>query len=56
MTMLNIKLANRTERVVFQTLWAANLRARDLMASRPEIRAIEVVHQGVLQATYQRRG
>lgn len=55
MITLNIKLNNRTEYAVFETLWAANIRARDILAANPQVNAVEIVDEnGVLQAAYRR--
>lgn len=56
MITLNIKYANRTERAVFETRWAAELKASEWMNLDPRIQTIEVMEDKILVVTYLRRG
>lgn len=56
MITLNIKYANRTEKAVFETRWAAELKADEWMNRDPRIQAIEVLDNRVLVVTYRRKG
>lgn len=56
MVILNIKFANRTEHAVFQTRWAAEMRADEWMNKDPRIQSIAVVERGITKVTYIRRG
>ena len=55
MTTLYIEFSNRTERVPFETLWAANIVAQDWMSRDDRILAIRVVENGVLHTTFRRK-
>ena len=56
MITLNIKYANRTEKAVFKTRWAAGLKADEWMNHDPRIQAIEVLDNKILVVTYRRKG
>lgn len=57
MTTLKINyINNRSERVNFETLWAANIRAQDWISRDPRIASIEMVENGILHTTFRRKG
>jgi len=57
MTTLKITYTNNhTERVHFDTLWAANIKAQDWMAQNPSIAVIEMIDNGLLHTTFRRKG
>jgi hypothetical protein len=56
MITLNLNYGNRTEKAVFETRWAAELKADEWMNKDPRIKFIEVLDRGVLVVAYRRRG
>ena len=55
MITLNLNYGNRTEKTVFETRWAAELKADEWMKKDERIKFIEVLDKGVLVVTYRRR-
>ena len=56
MITLNLNYGNRTEKAVFETRWAADLKADEWMNKDKRIKSIEMLDKGVLVVTYRRRG
>lgn len=50
---LNIDLGNRTEYIVFETLWAADCRARQLIRCSG-VKSVKVVKNGMTYSMYKR--
>lgn len=57
MTTLKINYTNNhSERVNFETLWAANIKAQDWISRDPRIASIDMVENGKLHTTFRRKG